>query len=67
MVPRRMDSYHATLTLNFTKQEFHEHCDEYGVEPNMDQLRSWLVEKAISCIPEENLRIGRGISEKACC
>ena len=43
----RMSSYSATLTLNFTKQEFHEHCDEYGVDPCMTQLRSWLMQRAV--------------------
>ena len=63
----RMSSYSATLTLNFTKQEFHEHCTEHDVEPDMDQLRSWLMEKAVTCDPAESLRIARGVSEKACC
>ena len=62
-----MPSYNATLTLSFTKEEFHEHCTEYGVDPCMTQLRSWLVEKAMNCDPEENLRIDRGISENSCC
>ena len=56
-----MPSYNATLTLNFTKQEFHEHCTEHGVEPDMDQLRSWLIEKAVYCVPAETLRITRSI------
>lgn len=58
-----MTNYNATLTLNFTKQEFHEHCDEFGIEPDMDQLRSWLIEKAVCCAPKEALRIARGVSE----
>lgn len=62
-----MPSYNATLTLNFTKQEFYEHCAEFGVEPCMDQLRSWLMEKAVCCLPKEALRISRGISENSCC
>ena len=62
-----MPDHHATLTLNFSKQEFHEHCAEHGVEPDRDQLCSWLVEKAVCCIPEETLHICRGVSEKACC
>ena len=62
-----MSSYSATLTLNFTEQEFHEHCTEYGVEPDMDQLHSWLMEKAVCCVPKEALRIARSKSKKACC
>ena len=62
-----MPSYHATLTLNFTKQEFQEHCTEHGVHPDLDQLRSWLIEKAICCDLKESMHLGRGISEKACC
>lgn len=42
-----MTNYNATLTLNFTKQEFHEHCDEFGIEPDMTQLRSWLMQRAV--------------------
>lgn len=62
-----MSSYSASLTLNFTEQEFHEHCTEYGVEPCMDQLRSWLVERVMSCDPYKTLRISRGVSENSCC
>lgn len=62
-----MSSYSASLTLNFTEQEFQEHCEEHGVEPCIDQLRSWLVEKVMSCDPDKTLRIFRGVSENACC
>ena len=62
-----MPSYNATLTINFTEEEFHEYCTEYGVDPCMDQLRSWLVEKAMNCDPEQTLQLGRGISENSCC
>jgi ferritin len=42
-----VSNYNATLTLNFTKEEFYEHCIEYGVEPCMTQLRSWLMQRAV--------------------
>jgi len=62
----RMPSYNATLTINFTEEEFHEHCIEYEVEPCITQLRSWLVQKAMDCDPEKALSLARGISENFC-
>jgi len=39
---------HATLDLKYPKEEFLEHCTEHGVTPDLDLLRSWLIEKCIT-------------------
>ena len=42
-----MTLIHATLDLKYPKEEFLEHCTEHGVKPDLDLLRSWLIEKCI--------------------
>ena len=43
-----MTFIHASLDLTYPKAEFLEHCTEHGVKPDLDLLRSWLIEKCIA-------------------
>ena len=49
----------ATLTLKYPKAEFIEYCLEHRVKPDIDLLRSWLIERAISDNAADNLDLIR--------
>lgn len=43
-----MTLIHATLDLKYHREEFDEYCTENGVTPDLDMLRSWLMERAVA-------------------
>lgn len=49
----------ATLTLKYPKAEFLEYCMEHRVKPDIDLLRSWLIERAINDNAADNLNLIR--------
>ena len=49
----------ATLSLEYPKAEFLEYCTEHRVKPDVDLLRSWLIEKAINDNAADNLDLIR--------
>ena len=54
-----MTLIHASLDLKYHKEEFLNHCTEHGVKPDLDLLRSWLIER---CIADDAIN-----SIKLCC
>ena len=49
----------AVLRLQYPKTEFLEYCTEHRVKPDIDLLRSWLIERAINDSASENLDLIR--------
>lgn len=45
----------AVLRLQYPKEAFLEYCAEHDVRPDIDLLRSWLIERVISDNASENL------------
>lgn len=39
---------HASLELKYHREEFLEYCTENDVQPDIDMLRSWLIERCIA-------------------
>ena len=54
----------AVLRVQYPKKEFLEYCSEHRVKPDIDLLRSWLIERAINDNASDNLVLIRSAHDQ---